>query len=140
VVHIQNPLHLSLPAVINARLGERAADYQLLRSVGEAGVAMALGSDAGGPGFNPFLNMMMAVVHPMHPEEALSPEAAVAAYTRGAAFAERTEADKGVLRAGMLADLAVLSQDLFSIPPDQWPGTESVLTVVGGEVMFEAWE
>jgi predicted amidohydrolase YtcJ len=98
---------------------------------------MALGSDAGGPGFNPFLNMMMAVVHPMHPDEAISTEAALIAYTHGAAFAERAETDKGMLRAGMLADLAVLSQDLFSTPPDQWPATESVLTVVGGEVVFE---
>jgi predicted amidohydrolase YtcJ len=137
VVHIQNPLHLSLPAVIGARLGEGVAEHQLLRSVGEAGVAMALGSDAGGPGFNPFLNMMMAVVHPTHPEEALSPEAAIAAYTSGSAFAERTETDKGMLRAGLLADLAMLSQDLFSIAPDQWPATESVMTIVGGEVVFE---
>jgi predicted amidohydrolase YtcJ len=138
VVHIQNPLHLSLPAVMNARLGERASEYQLLRSIGEAGVPMALGSDAGGPGFNPYLNMMLAVAHPMHPEEGLTPEEALIAYTRGAAFAERSEADKGILRVGMLADLAVLATNLFEVAPDQWPATESVLTVVGGEVVYEA--
>ncbi len=138
VVHIQNPLHLALPAVMGARMGERLAGYQLLRSVGDAGIALALGSDAGGSGFNPFLNMMLAVAHPTHPDEGLTPEGALAAYTRGAAHAERAESRKGMLRAGMQADVAILSQDILSIPPDQWPATESVLTIVGGEVAYEA--
>jgi predicted amidohydrolase YtcJ len=137
VVLVQNPLHLTLPHIMGARLGERAAGYQLLRTPLEAGVPLALGADAGGQGFNPYLNMMLAVVHPMHPDEGLSPEQALMAYTNGSAFARRAEIERGALRPGMLADLAVLSQNLFETPPDAWPATESVLTIVGGEVVFE---
>ena len=138
VVLIQNPLHLTLPDIIGARLGARAAGYQLLRTPLEAGVPVALGADAGGPGFNPWLNMMLAVVHPMHPEEGLTPEQALAAYTTGSAYAARTEHEKGSLRPGMLADLAILSQNVFEVPPNEWPRTESVLTIVGGEVVYES--
>jgi predicted amidohydrolase YtcJ len=140
VVLVQNPLHLTLPDIINARVGDRASGYQLLRTPLEAGVAVALGSDAGGEGFNPFLNLMMAVVDPMHPDDGLSPEQAVLAYTRGAAYAQRAEDAKGTIRVGMLADLAVLSQNLFEVSPNQWPATESVFTVVGGEIVYEAAE
>jgi hypothetical protein len=38
----------------------------------------------------------------------------------------------------MLADLAVLSRDIFTVPVDELPGTESVLTLVGGRVVFDA--
>jgi len=138
VVLVQNPLHLTLPEIMAARLGDRASGYQLLRTPLEAGVPVALGADAGGQGFNPYLNMMLAVVHPMHPSEGLSPDQALVAYTRGGAFARRAEDERGTLRAGMLADLAMLSQNLFEVPPNEWPATESLLTIVGGDVVYEA--
>jgi len=40
------------------------------------------------------------------------------------------------LEPGKLADLAVLSQDIFQVPPQDLPKTESVLTIVGGEIAF----
>lgn len=43
-----------------------------------------------------------------------------------------------MLRKGMLADLAVLSQDIFSVPPPELPRTESVLTIIGGKIVYEA--
>lgn len=59
----------------------------------------------------------------------------MSAYTRGAAFAERAETEKGTLAPGMQADLAVLTQDIFTIAPDQLPATEAWMTIVGGEIV-----
>lgn len=138
VVLVQNPLHFSGPS-FEGRLGpERAAGFQPLRSAREAGIPLALGADAGGPARNPFLNMMLAARHPANPDEALSLEETLLAYTRGSARAEFAEDEKGVLAPGMLADLAVLSQDIFSVPLEALPGTRSVLTMIGGEIVHRA--
>jgi predicted amidohydrolase YtcJ len=135
VVVVQNPAHFLFPEMFVARLGpERAARYQPLRSLMASGIPLAIGSD--GP-LNPFLNLMWAVTDPNHPKEALSREEAVAAYTWGSAYAELAEKDKGMLRAGYLADLAVLSADIFTIDAEKLPETESVLTMVGGRIVYE---
>ena len=55
--------------------------------------------------------------------------------TRGSAFAEFAEREKGTLAPGMLADIAVLSQDIFTVPARALPGTTSVLTIVGGKIV-----
>jgi hypothetical protein len=62
----------------------------------------------------------------------------VIAYTAGSAFAERAEKEKGTLAPGMLADVAVLSQDIFTIPLAELPAVRSVLTMVGGKVVYAA--
>ena len=87
---------------------------------------------------NPFLNILFATIHPVNPAEAISREEAVIAYTRGSAFAEFAEKEKGTLAPGMLADLAVLSQDIFTIPVDQLPATGSVMTLVGGRIVHDS--
>ncbi len=60
------------------------------------------------------------------------------AYTQGSAFAEHQEHQKGTLAVGMLADLAVLSQDIFRVAPRVLPATTSVLTIVGGRVVHDS--
>ena len=60
------------------------------------------------------------------------------AYTLTSAYAEFAENDKGSLEPDKLADLAVLSQDIFSVPTNDLPKTESVLTMVGGKVVYDA--
>ena len=133
---VQNPSHFALPELMIARLGlERIRTFQPLRSLLAAGVRVALGSD--GPP-SPFLNILFATTHPTNPKEALTLEQAVAAYTRGSAWAEFAEGDKGTLAPGMLADLAVLSQDVFTVEPGRLPETSSVLTVIGGRVVYDA--
>jgi predicted amidohydrolase YtcJ len=135
VVVVQNPTHLTLDLVPS--LGaDRAAAAQPLRSLLAAGVRLAFGSDAPQP--NPFVDLLFAVTHPFHPTEALTMEQAVTAYTRGSATAEFQEWQKGSLKPGYLADLAVLSQDIFTLPPPAVPGTVSLLTLVGGEVVWDA--
>lgn len=132
---VQNPTHFTLG--LEPSLGPaRAAAAQPLRSLLTAGVDLAFGSDSPQP--NPFVDLYFAVVHPFHPTEALTMEQAVTAYTRGSAKAEFQEWQKGSIKPGYLADLAVLSQDIFTIPPPAIPGTTSLLTLVGGEVTWDA--
>jgi cytosine/adenosine deaminase-related metal-dependent hydrolase len=103
-------------------------------------VRIALGSDAVGSSaeLNPYLNIMLASLHPTVPAEAISREMAVEAYTRNAAYAEFKEQEKGTLERGKLADIAVLSQDIFTVPPTALPATESILTMIGGRVVYDA--
>lgn len=136
IVLVQNPAHLALQGILPARFGQaRAALMQPLKSVLAAGVPVAIGSD--GP-LSSGVNLMFAITHPDNPKEALSREDAVRAYTWGSAYAEFAEKDKGTIAPGMLADLAVLSQDIFAVPPDALPGTTAVTTIVGGKVVHEA--
>jgi predicted amidohydrolase YtcJ len=96
-----------------------------------------LSSDEDGPS-NPFLEIRLAIGHPNHPSEAISRKQAVIAYTLTAAYAEFSENGKGSLAPGKLADLAVLSQDIFTVPAEDLPKTVSVMTLVGGKVIYDA--
>jgi predicted amidohydrolase YtcJ len=133
VVVVQNPTHFGLPQFIMPRLGPDREFFRM-RTLLEAGIAVAIGSD--GPA-NPWLDVMLAVIHPTDPTEALSVAQAIDAYTRGAAWAEGQEEEKGILAAGMLADVAVLSQDIFNVPPEALPATKSVLTMIGGRIVHD---
>jgi predicted amidohydrolase YtcJ len=96
---------------------------------------VALGSD---DEMNPYLDIMLAASHPNNPPEAITREQAVLAYTLTSAFAEFAEKDKGKLQPGKLADLAVLSQDIFTVPMRELPKTRSVMTMVGGRIVYDA--
>ncbi|HYE87882.1 MAG TPA: amidohydrolase [Vicinamibacterales bacterium] len=131
----QNPTHFTFPEIFLARYGkERVAWMQPMKSLLDAGIPLAIGSD--GP-MNPFLNIMAAVTHPVNPREALTREQAVIAYTAGSAFAEFKDHEKGQIAVGMLADLAVLSADVFSVPVTELEQIRSVLTMLGGRVVHE---
>ncbi len=132
VIIVQNPIHFSEPELFQRRWG---TEMQPLRSLVEARIPVAFGSD--GP-MNPFLNIMFAAIHPGRPTEAISPEFSVRAYTSGSAFAEFAENEKGALTKGKLADLAVLSQNIFTAPIPDLPKTQSILTIVGGKIVYDA--
>jgi predicted amidohydrolase YtcJ len=134
IVVVQNPTHFADAELFARRWG---TNKQLLRSLLEAGVHVAIGSDGA---MNPFANIMFAVTHPANPREALSRAQALQAYTLGAAFAEFSEQYKGSISAGKLADIAVLSQDPLAAPISVLPSLHSVLTIVGGRIVHEeAW-
>jgi predicted amidohydrolase YtcJ len=139
VVVVENPGHFTDgAALMQARFGsDRARLYQPFRSLASAGIPLAIGSDGV---LDPFVNLQLAVTHPDQPSEALSLAQALRAYTWGGAYAEHTERWKGVLAAGFVADLVVLSRNLFELPPDRYPGTESLLTLVGGRVVYASPE
>ena len=134
IIIVQNPLHLALPEIMVKRYGGRTKYMQAMRSLLDHNIMLAIGSD--GP-INPFLNLMMATFHPDNPKEAISLPEALTAYTMGAAYAEFKENEKGSLVKGKFADLAVLSQDIFTINPNQLPATESILTIVGGQILHD---
>lgn len=134
VVVVQNPTHFALREILVERHGNAFA-YQPARSLIDAGIPFALGSD--GP-LNPFLNIMFAATHPTRPSEAISVDQALDAYTLGSAFAEFQERHKGTIAGGKLADLAVLSRDIFSMPLDELPSTESIMTIIGGNIAYDA--
>jgi len=132
IIVVQNPLHLAPIVPPGVVAFEKA---QALKSLLAAGIALALGSD--GP-INPYLDIMFATNPGNRPSEAITREQAVTAYTLTSAYAEFQEKEKGTIEPGKLADLAVLSQDIFSVPAADLPKTISVLTLVGGKVVYKA--
>jgi predicted amidohydrolase YtcJ len=126
VVVVVNPMHASLAG-------------QPDRTMLAAGIPLAIGSDAEGrtPGMNPFLNIMLISKSSVDRAPLnFTREEAIAAYTRTSAYAEFEEQKKGTLEAGKLADIAVLSQDIRNCPLEDLPKTQSVLTIVGGKIVY----
>ncbi len=130
------------------RLGhERSRTSYAWRSMLEAGAPLAFGSDWPVAPLNPLLGIYAAVTratldgkHPngWFPEQRLSVEEALRAYTQGSAFAAFEETEKGTISSGKLADVVVLSGDVFSLPPEKIKDVRVLLTVVGGKVAYQA--
>jgi hypothetical protein len=72
------------------------------------------------------------------PEQRVSLEQAIEAYTLGAAFAGHRETTEGSIEKGKLADLIMLDRDLFTIAPGTIHETQVLLTMVGGKVVYKA--
>jgi predicted amidohydrolase YtcJ len=108
-----------------------------LRSLIKKGIKVGISPDGL---TNPFVNIMILTTQQANPDENISREEAVIAYTKNNAYAEFTENLKGTLTKGKLADLAVLSQNVFTIPVNQLPETKSLLTMVGGKVVYSSKE
>jgi len=115
-----------------------------LNALRQAGIPLAAGSDAPVASPNPWQGVYAAVTRrdssglAMHPEQGLSVEEALALWTSGAAYAAGEELTMGMLRPGMLADLVLLDRDVTNAPPDELLTCTVVMTMVGGEVVWEA--
>ncbi len=105
-----------------------------IRSLVEKGIVVGISPDGT---TNPFWDIMVITSQQSNPSENITREQAVIAYTKINAFAEFKENEKGTLTKGMLADLAILSQDLFTIPTEQLPAIQSVLTIVDGKIVYQ---
>ncbi len=103
------------------------------RSIFDAGVVMALGSDASMTDFNPLFGISAAV---NSGSRSLTVEEAVRAYTQIAAYAEFQEKVKGTLEIGKAADFVILSDDIFAVDPRRIAGTKVLLTAVDGKVVY----
>jgi hypothetical protein len=115
-----------------------------VRRMLEIGVPVGAGTDATRvASYNPFVALYWLVTGKTVGGAALCPESnrlermeALRLYTVGSSWFSSDEGKKGSIAAGQLADLAVLSADYFSIPEEQIKGLESVLTIVGGKVVY----
>ncbi len=142
------PLHLSddMQMVANA-CGSRARWAYAFRALLDAGTVLALGSDCPVASPNPFWGIHAAVTRQRrdgtpeggwYPSQRLSVAEAVWGYTMGAAIATGQEKIQGSLTPGKLADLIVLDQDIFEIPPEQIHTTKIVMTVFDGHIVYKS--
>ena len=126
---------------------ERAQRGWPWRSIEKTGAILAFGSDWPIVTLNPWLGVQNALTRQTTegeppggflPSERISLEEAIKGYTWGAAFAAHREKEEGSLETGKLADLIVVGQDLFKIPPSEIGKSEVLLTMVGGKVVYES--
>jgi predicted amidohydrolase YtcJ len=124
----------------------RALGTYAFRSVLDAGAILTFGSDWTVAPLNPILGIYAAVTrrtidgrNPQGwiPEQKITVEEALRCYTANNAWAMFAEKEVGRLAPGMLADIAVLSEDLFTIAPVAIESVVVDLTVVDGDVVFE---
>ncbi len=129
-----------------SRLGpKRAAHSYAWAEFLRRGVTLAFGTDYPVEPVSPFRGLYAAITRQSEdgkkayfPEQKLTIEQAIAAYTTGAAFAEFAEKEKGKLQPGMLADFVVLDRDITSVMPPKILETKVLRTVVGGKTVYEA--
>lgn len=128
-----------------ARLGpERAKTSYAWKEFLDNGVPLAFGTDYPVEPITPFLGIYAAVTRmneagtkSYDPEQKLTIEQALAAYTTGSAYAQFAEKEKGTLASGMLADFVVLDRDLTKVPPPEILKTKVLRTVVGGKTVYQ---
>ena len=130
------------------RIGpERITTTYPFRTFLDKGVRLALGSDWPVAPLNPLLGIYAAVTRATIdgknpggwvPAQKITVEEAVRGYTSGSAYAEFTDADKGMLAPGALADLVVLSDDIFTIAPEKIRDVTVRTTIAGGRIVYDA--
>lgn len=134
------------------RIGERARWAYAFKTLHEAGVMLSFGSDW--PGTNaswytadPLAGIYAAITRQTldgqpaegwFPEERVDLETALPAYTVNNAWVAGEEAVKGSISERKLADIVVLDRDPFAVPPDEIKDLKVVMTIVGGEIVYEA--
>ncbi len=121
----------------------RAEAANPMRAWIDAGMHPAAGSDAPVSATDPMLNIHAMVTRATHrgtvlgPDQAVSLAEALHAYTWAGAYTQFAEDRRGRLVPGQLADIAVLSRDIFALDPAELAGVRNDLTVRGGEVVFD---
>lgn len=132
----------------NKRIGpERSKGTYAFRSLLDSGAVLAFGTDWTVAPLNPMVSIKAAVTRQTLdgkypdgwiPEQKISVEEAVHAYTVGSAYAEFAEKVKGTLTPGKLADLVIIDQDIFKINPVEIERAKVTLTMLDGKVIYEA--
>jgi predicted amidohydrolase YtcJ len=126
---------------------DRASRAWAWKSISKAGGPLAFGSDWPVVTLNPWEGMQTAVTRQTTegkpeggfvPAQRLTVEETVRGYTLGAAYAGRREKTEGSLEPGKLADLIIVSQNIFEIDPHRLAETKVLTTMVGGRVVYQA--
>jgi predicted amidohydrolase YtcJ len=130
-----------------ARIGhDRASRTYAFRTFLNQGVRLAFGTDWDVAPLNPILTVYAAVTRATldgknpngwFPEQKLTVTESVEAYTMGSAYAEFQEKDKGSITPGKLADMVLLSDDIFSIDPAKIRDVKVLKTIVGGRLVWD---
>ncbi|HBH88997.1 amidohydrolase [Ponticaulis sp.] len=143
--HAIGDLHFAPSRLGMARLGDAYAWQDLM----DKGVVIAGGSDAPVEVGDPIIEFYAATVRRdlegfatdgWHREQALSRFDALRIFTQNAAFAAFQEDELGTIEIGNLADFSVFNQDLMTIEDEEILATEPVMTIVGGEIVWQAAE
>jgi predicted amidohydrolase YtcJ len=125
---------------------DRCRTTYAFRSLLDRGVKLAAGSDWTVAPLDPLAGIEAAVnrrttdgKYPQgwHPEQRISLEEALRAYTAGGAYAEFAETTKGRICEGYLADLVVLDQNIFEVPPEKIAEARVRTTIVGGRIVYQ---
>jgi predicted amidohydrolase YtcJ len=129
------------------RIGpERIKTTYAFRTFLDHGVRLAFGTDWDVAPLSPMWTVYAAVTRATLddknptgwvPEQRLSVAEAVQAYTMGSAYAEFQDREKGSITVGKLADMVLLSDDIFTIEPTRIKDVSVLVTVVGGKVVFQ---
>ncbi len=143
VIASVQPIHATSDMLMADRFwGNRSAGAYAYGTLMRSGASLAFGSDAPVEQPNPFLGLHAAVTrqrpdgqpHPQgwYPDQRLTLMEALAGFTTGAAFAAHQENSLGRLSMGYLADLILLPEDPFSLPPEDLYRIQPVATMVAG--------
>ncbi|MEL7648323.1 MAG: amidohydrolase [Sedimentibacter sp.] len=133
--------------VVESRVGrELTQTSYAFNTLSRLGVPISFGTDSPVEDCNPFRNIYCAVTRKgmdmkpeggFVPEEKMTVEDCVDAYTIKSAYNEFKEHIKGRIREGYLADMTVLNRDIFTVNPDDIKDIKAELTIIGGEIVYE---
>ncbi|MBM4261853.1 MAG: amidohydrolase [Deltaproteobacteria bacterium] len=145
-IAVQNRLALTGERTVETWGDQRARNAPPLRAMIQSGVPLGAGTDGfGASNYSPMLSLWWLVTGKTvagtrlrEPQQNLTRAEALRLYTIGSAWFSADEKRRGSLEAGKLADLAVLNADFLTVPEDQIPHLESLLTMVGGRIVYAA--
>jgi predicted amidohydrolase YtcJ len=145
-IDIQNRMSLDGEAFLKKYGAQAAADAPPIARIREMGIPLACGTDGNrATSYNPWIGLHWLVTGKtlggaklQGDRNLLDRTEALRLYTTGGAWVSGEEGKKGTLEAGKFADLAILSADYFNVPVDRIKDIESLLTLVGGKVVYGA--
>ena len=145
-IDIQNRMSLDGEAFLKKYGAQAAADAPPIARIREMGIPLACGTDANrATSYNPWIGLHWLITGKtlggaklQGDHNLLDRTEALRLYTAGSAWISGEEAKKGTLEVGKFADLAILSADYFGVSTEQIKDIESVLTMVGGKVVYGA--
>ena len=148
IIASMQPYHLADDGRWNGKRldKDRLKGAYAFRSLLDSGAILAFGTDSPVAPINPLLGIYTAVTrrtldgknpNGWFPEQKISVAEAVHAYTYGSAYAEFQEAQKGTIAPGKLADLVILSDDIFTINPVEIEKVSVLKTILDGRIVFE---
>ncbi|KPL90932.1 amidohydrolase [Herpetosiphon geysericola] len=147
VIASMQPIHATSDISVADRFwGQRAQSAYAWRSLQASGAILAFGSDAPVESWDPWAGIHAAVTRQRpdgspdggwYPEQRLSLEEALWAYTVGPAITSGEQAIKGSLGVGKLADLVILEEDLAQVAPQQLAKVQVAQTIIEGQTVWE---